>query len=80
MKKQEERKESYDRWGKGLKQIENYMGRIESESYEMSKPMSRYANDQDLEDYLRNQCREGDPMASYFQKKSSELQRGPCKN
>lgn len=78
LKKEEERKQIYDRWGKGLKQIENYKEQVASENHEMSKPMARYANDTDLEDYLRSQCRDGDPMAAYFRKKTSESKSGPC--
>lgn len=78
LKKEEERKQIYERWGKGLKQIENYKEQIASENHEMSKPMARYSNDSDLEEFLRSQCREGDPMASYFRKKTNDLQSGPC--
>lgn len=78
LKKQEERTRVYDRWGKGLKQIENYKEQVATEMHEMSKPIARYANDVDLEDYLRSQCRDGDPMAAYFRKKSNEMQSGPC--
>lgn len=67
----------YDRWGAGLKQIEDFKERIATETHEMSKPMARYANDDDLENYLRNQCRDGDPMAKYMQKKSTQQQSGP---
>lgn len=79
-KKHEERKKVYDRWGKGLKQLEEYKERVETESHEMSKPVARYANDEDLEDYLKNQYREGDPMAAYMRKKDKESQKGPSKN
>lgn len=71
------RKEVYDRWGAGLKQIEDYQQRVATETHEMSKPMARYADDNDLEDYLRNQCRDGDPMAKYMQKKTTEKQSQP---
>lgn len=79
MKRDAERKEVYDRWGAGLKQIEDFKQRVAIETHEMSKPMARYADDNDLEDYLRNQCRDGDPMARYMQKKSTEKQTGPRK-
>lgn len=70
----------YDRWGAGLKQIEDFEQRIAVETHEMSKPIARYADDNDLEDYLRNQCRDGDPMAKYMQKKTTEKQSGPRKS
>lgn len=79
-KKHEERKQVYDKWGKGLKQLEEYKARVETETHEMSKPVARYANDADLEDYLKTQYRDGDPMAAYMRKKTNESQKGPCKN
>lgn len=79
MKRDAERKEVYDRWGAGLKQIEDFKQRVATESHEMSKPVARYAGDDDLEEYLRSQCRDGDPMAKYMQKKTSEKQSGPRK-
>lgn len=79
LKKEEERKQIYDRWGKGLKQIEEYKERVVTESHEMSKPIARYENDEDLENYQRQQYRDGDPMAAYFRKKESESKSNPCK-
>lgn len=73
-KRDADRKLVYDRWGAGLKQIEDFEQRIATETHEMAKPVARYANDNDLEDYLRNQCRDGDPMAQYMQKKTTEKQ------
>lgn len=79
LKKEEERKEIYTRWGKGLKQIEEFKERVATETHEMNKPIARYADDEDLDGYLRNQSRDGDPMAEYFRKKTKEKQTGPCK-
>lgn len=63
------KKEKYDKWGKGLKQVEEQKQKVEQEIYEMSKPLARYADDEDLEQYLRDQEREGDPMLQYIRKK-----------
>lgn len=79
MRKAEERKAVYDRWGKGLKQIEDFQERVADEMHEQSKPLARYANDADLDDYLKQQYRAGDPMAEYFQSKSKEKVGGLCK-
>lgn len=79
MLKAEERKAIYDRWGKGLKQIEDFQERVADEMHEHSKPLARYANDADLDDYLKKQYRDGDPMAEYFQTRSKETGVGPCK-
>lgn len=81
-KKEEERKKVYDKWGKGLKQIEEFNERMATDAHEMNKPMARYADDKDLEEYLRNQTRDGDPMADYFRRKAKERKGagGPCKS
>lgn len=79
MRKEDERKAVYDRWGKGLKQIEDLQDRVADEIHEQSKPLARYADDADLDDYLKQQCRDGDPMAEYFQAKAKERGVRPCK-
>lgn len=79
-KKEEERKEVYDKWGKGLKQIDDYKERVATEAHEMSKPLARYADDADLDGHLRNQFHDGDPMADYFRRKAKETRSNvPCK-
>ena len=70
--KDQERKKIYDRWGKGVKQVEDHMKRREEEQHEMSKPVARYAGDADLEDYLKKQERDGDPMLAYMREKERE--------
>lgn len=79
LQKEEERRKKYESWGKGQKQIEEYQNRMTAETHEMNKPIARYAGDTDLEEYLRGQCREGDPMAAYIRKKTNDSQSGPCK-
>lgn len=71
-KKQEEEeknKEKYSRWGKGLVQVQNREYQLQEELHEMSKPLARYADDEDLERYLKEQEREGDPMLQYLRNK-----------
>ncbi|XP_071449822.1 BUD13 homolog [Hetaerina americana] len=72
------KKEKYYKWGKGLKQVEDQMSRLHEDLYEMSKPLARYADDKDLESYLREQEREGDPMQEYIrsQKLKKEKENG----
>lgn len=79
MRKAEERKAIYDRWGKGLKQIEDIQERVADEVHEHSKPLARYADDTDLDEYLKQKARIGDPMAEYIQMRSKETGVGPCK-
>lgn len=76
--KDKERKQIYDRWGKGVKQVEAHQKKREAEQHEMNKPVARYAGDADLEDYLKQQEREGDPMLAYLRQKEREkrIERG----
>lgn len=71
--KQQENEEKYTRWGRGLKQIEDANDKIAEELKEMSKPLARYADDEDLDKYLKEQEREGDPMLAYIRKKKKKL-------
>lgn len=66
------RKKEYDRWGKGLKQIEDLEKRYEEHMHEASKPLARMADDADLRDHLREQERMDDPMLMYMRKKKQE--------
>lgn len=66
---EEVRKKEYERWGKGLKQIEDMEKRYAEHMHEASKPLARMADDEDLRDHLRNQERLDDPMLEYMRKK-----------
>ncbi|CAO1353811.1 unnamed protein product [Diamesa hyperborea] len=69
------RKQVYDRWGKGLKQIEDFEKRTEEYKHEVNKPLARMADDQDLQDHLKDQERADDPMLQYMRKKKTEENR-----
>ena len=45
---------------------------IEDAVYEMSKPLARYRDDEDLEKLQREQEREGDPMLAYLHSKKAK--------
>lgn len=64
--------EAYNKWNKGLKQGEEQSNKLAEDVHEMSKPLARFAGDEDLERYLRDQDRDGDPMAAYMAKKKSK--------
>ena len=64
--------EAYNKWNKGLKQGEEQSNRLAEDVHEMSKPLARFAGDDDLEKMLREQDREGDPMAAYMAKKRAK--------
>ena len=42
--------------------------KFEDDLYEMSKPLARYADDEDLETMLKQREREGDPMLAFIKK------------
>jgi len=67
-----ERKKEYDRWGKGLKQVEELEQRYQEHMHEASKPFARAADDEDLRDHLRQQERLDDPMLEYMRKKKRD--------
>ncbi len=52
-----------------MKQEEQIRARIDEDLREMDKPLARSADDQDLEEHLRKQEREEDPMLEYMRKK-----------
>ncbi|BES89472.1 Pre-mRNA-splicing factor of RES complex [Nesidiocoris tenuis] len=66
------RQKKYDRWGKGLKQVQDQEERLVDMAREMSKPFARYADDDDLEKALKAQEREGDPMLDYIRNHQKE--------
>ena len=46
--------------------------KIEDDLYEMSKPLARYADDEDLERMLKEKEREGDPMLAFIKRKAEK--------
>lgn len=62
----------YSKWGKGLAQQEQQDQNLAEHLHEMSKPFSRYEDDEDLEKHLKDQEREGDPMLNYIRKKKKK--------
>lgn len=64
-----ERKQIYDKWGKGVKQLEDYKEHLELAARDASKPFARYAGDEDVERHLKEQERLEDPMLNYIRSK-----------
>lgn len=61
-----------------MKQVEDREEKLKNDLYEMNKPLARYADDADLDEELRKQEREGDPMLEYIkQKQIKEGKRQP---
>ncbi|NXY50399.1 BUD13 protein, partial [Ceuthmochares aereus] len=69
---QSERDEQYAKWGKGLAQGRQQEQNVEDAIKEMQKPLARYIDDQDLDRMLREQEREGDPMADLIKKRKAK--------
>uniref|UniRef100_A0A3Q4BTA6 BUD13 homolog n=1 Tax=Mola mola TaxID=94237 RepID=A0A3Q4BTA6_MOLML len=61
--------EKYAQWGKGLAQSEMQQQKLEDALHEAQKPLARHLDDEDLDRMLREQEREGDPMAAMLRRK-----------
>uniref|UniRef100_A0A4W3GDC0 BUD13 homolog n=1 Tax=Callorhinchus milii TaxID=7868 RepID=A0A4W3GDC0_CALMI len=64
--------EKYAQWGKGLAQGEQQKRNTEAALHEMQKPLTRHADDEDLERMLRERERDGDPMAGLLRRKKEK--------
>ncbi|KAG7217271.1 hypothetical protein INR49_027815 [Caranx melampygus] len=63
--------EKYAQWGRGLAQSEMHQQRLEDALHEAQKPLARHYDDEDLDRMLREQEREGDPMAAMLRRKKA---------
>ncbi|XP_012710696.2 BUD13 homolog [Fundulus heteroclitus] len=61
--------EKYAQWGKGLAQGQMQQQKLEDALHEAQKPLARHRDDEDLDRMLREQEREGDPMAAMLRRK-----------
>ncbi|GAA6232179.1 BUD13 homolog isoform X2 [Lates japonicus] len=61
--------EKYAQWGKGLAQSQMHQQKLEDALHEAQKPLARHYDDEDLDRMLREQEREGDPMAAMLRRK-----------
>ena len=58
-----------------MAQVKSAQEKLEDELYEMTKPLARSREDEDLERLPKGRDREGDPMLAFIQKKKKrELQ------
>ncbi|KAK5608723.1 hypothetical protein CRENBAI_021300 [Crenichthys baileyi] len=64
-----EKDEKYAQWGKGLAQGQMQQQKLEDALHEAQKPLARHRDDEDLDRMLREQEREGDPMAAMLRRK-----------
>ncbi|XP_061596855.1 BUD13 homolog isoform X2 [Cololabis saira] len=63
--------QKYAQWGKGLAQGQMQQQRLEDAVHEAQKPLARHRDDEDLDRMLREQERDGDPMAAMLRRKKS---------
>ncbi|RVE63812.1 hypothetical protein OJAV_G00140270 [Oryzias javanicus] len=64
--------EKYAQWGKGLAQSQMEQQKLEDAVIEAQKPLARHRDDEDLDRMLREQEREGDPMAAMLRRKKEK--------
>ncbi|KAL3318444.1 bud site selection protein [Cichlidogyrus casuarinus] len=67
-----EMKAKYDLWGKGIKNVELKEAELEEQLELAEKPLARYADNEDLQKYLKAQIHADDPMAEYFMSKQEK--------
>lgn len=71
-------------WGGGLKQKQEEAKRLEREAYLASKPLARYADDEDMNEEAQNEMRWDDPMKKLVaprnrkRKRSKPKYKGPA--
>ena len=51
-------------------QVRQAQEKLVDEAYEMTKPLARYCDDEDLERMLKERERDGDPMLAFLKKKN----------
>lgn len=67
-----EKDEKYAQWGKGVAQGQMQQQNLADAIKEAHKPLARHIDDEDLDRMLREQEREGDPMAALLRKKKAK--------
>ncbi|CAM8995761.1 unnamed protein product [Rhodiola kirilowii] len=72
-KPEEKPKEKKLEWGKGLAQKREAEQRLQELELEKEKPFARTRDDKDLDTFLKDKVRWGDPMAHLVKKKNLEL-------
>lgn len=76
-RREKERQEVYSRWGKGLKQVEDYRSKVADDQHESNKPLARFADDDDLDKMLREKEHADDPMLEYMRQKNAKKSNAP---
>nr|CDS26604.1 BUD13 [Hymenolepis microstoma] len=69
-RKKAELEAKYQLWNRGIDTIREEEQKLQDAQYEASKPLARYADDQDLNSQLKNFIHAEDPMSAYFAEKA----------
>ena len=62
----DEVKKKFEKWNRGVTQVQAAAARVEDNLYEMSKPLARGVDDDDRDTLLKERDRDDDPMAAYM--------------
>merc|ERR1712096_255443 len=70
----DEVKKKFEKWNRGVTQVQAAAARVEDNLYEMSKPLARGVDDDDRDTLLKERDRDDDPMAAYMRKKKAKME------
>ncbi|KAM3174656.1 hypothetical protein ACTXT7_010102 [Hymenolepis weldensis] len=71
-RKKAELEAKYQLWNRGIDTIKEEEQKLQDAQYEASKPLARYADDQDLNSELKSVIHAEDPMSAYFAEKKKK--------
>ncbi|KAI1723486.1 pre-mRNA-splicing factor of RES complex domain-containing protein [Ditylenchus destructor] len=73
-KGQQELEKKYKHWNKGVAQLQEREEKLKEMEQTMQEGFARYADNEVLNDHLKDQLLEDDPMADYFKTKNHKVQ------
>uniref|UniRef100_A0AC34FHW2 BUD13 homolog n=1 Tax=Panagrolaimus sp. ES5 TaxID=591445 RepID=A0AC34FHW2_9BILA len=73
-KKNEELKEKYEKWNRGITQLKQREAQVQEEERVMKEGFSRYADDEAMNEHLRDEILPEDPMAALISKKREKVE------
>ncbi|KAI1723039.1 pre-mRNA-splicing factor of RES complex domain-containing protein [Ditylenchus destructor] len=72
--KQQELEKKYKHWNKGVAQLQEREEKLKEMEQTMQEGFARYADNEALNEHLKDQLLEDDPMADYFKTKNHKVQ------
>ncbi|VDK84995.1 unnamed protein product [Litomosoides sigmodontis] len=73
-KKQQELEEKYKNWNKGLRQLEERTQKLDEMARVAQEDFARHADDRTMNEHLKKQLHEKDPMYKYVKKKKENAE------